>query len=135
MSVPSYISADLQAFNHVNCLIVLVSWQQSHSKCICLCTFFLNSLNGAMCSAHLLMTNQAAWLLLHELKCLYSSERIFQDSSNSKSTVHRCSGTCENASGSRTKITRYGYNPPPPTSTYGCAAQGDKTTSFTIQER
>lgn len=48
-------------------------------------------------------------LILYVLKRLCSSGRIFQDSSNSKSTVRRCSETCESALESRTKITRYDY--------------------------
>lgn len=41
------------------------------------------------------------------IKLLSSSERIFLDSLNSKSTVLRCSETCESALGLKIKITRY----------------------------
>lgn len=79
--------------------------------------------------------NQAAWFLCCDLKRLYSSERIFQGSSNSKSTVRRRSGTCESASESRTKITRYGYKPPCKSTYMVVQHKGTKPTSFTAWGR
>lgn len=56
--------------------------------------------------------NQTALFLRYaSLKLLCSLERIFLGSSNSKSTVHRCSETCESALALRTKIIRYEHKP------------------------
>lgn len=86
--------------------VVIVTMQDNMTQ------FFFTFLFGFSCSSQqqtkletFVLTN----LSLPHFFFLFTSERIFQDSSNSKNTVRRCLGTCGNALELKTKITRYNY--------------------------